>query len=62
MTFFFVRMKIWSNKGHAEKNKVTNLENLNLKLNFQVFMEEWLTDYRAKLMKKCQTLLKVAWS
>ena len=22
MTFFFVRMKIWSNKGHAEKNKV----------------------------------------
>ena len=62
MTFFLVRMKIWSNKGHAEKNKVTNLENLNLKLNFQVFMEEWLTDYRAKLMKKCQTLLKVAWS
>ena len=57
---FLVRMKIWSNKAHAEKNKVKNLGNLNLKQNFQVFMEEWLTDYRAKLMKKCQTLLKVA--
>ena len=22
-------------------------------------MEEWLTDYRAKLMKKCKVLLKV---
>ena len=25
----------------------------------QVFMDEWLTDYRAKLMKKCKTLQKV---
>merc|ERR1719154_293953 len=38
-----LRMKIWSNKGYAEKNKV--------------FMEEWLTDFRSKLMKKCKKLL-----
>ena len=31
----------------------------NFTQNPQVFMEEWLTDYRAKLMKKCKTLLKV---
>ena len=36
-------MKIWSNKGYAEKNKI--------------FMEEWLTDFRSKLMKKCKKLL-----
>merc|ERR1712126_794348 len=39
-----LRMRIWANKGYAEKNKV--------------FMEEWLTDYRAKLMKQCKNLLK----
>ena len=36
-------MKIWASKGHAEKNKV--------------FMEEWLTDFRSKLMRKCRKLL-----
>ena len=25
----------------------------------KVFLEEWLTDYRAKLMRKCKLLLKV---
>ena len=36
-------MKIWANKGHAERGKV--------------FMEEWLTDFRTKLMRKCKKLL-----
>ena len=26
----------------------------------KVFLEEWLTDYRAKLMRKCKILLKVS--
>ena len=38
-----VRMKIWENKKLAEQSKV--------------FMEEWLTEGRAKLMKKCKKLL-----
>ena len=38
-----LRMKIWGSKGYAEKSKV--------------FMEEWLTDFRSKLMKKCRKLL-----
>ena len=36
-------MKIWGNKSHAERSKV--------------FMEEWLTDFRTKLMRKCKKLL-----
>lgn len=36
-------MKIWESKKQAEIGKV--------------FMEEWLTDVRAKLMKKCKKLL-----
>ena len=36
-------MKVWASKGHAEKNKV--------------FMDEWLTDFRSKLMRKCKKLL-----
>ena len=38
-----LRMKIWESKKQAEIGKV--------------FMEEWLTDIRAKLMKKCKKLL-----
>ena len=38
-----MRMKIWESKKQAEIGKV--------------FMEEWLTDVRAKLMKKCKKLL-----
>ena len=40
---FYFRNKIWENKGHAERSKV--------------FMEEWLTDFRTKLMRKCKKLL-----
>ena len=36
-------MRIWANKAHAEMAKV--------------FMEEWLTDFRTKLIKKCKKLL-----
>ena len=36
-------MKVWSSRGYAERNKL--------------FMEEWLTDFRTKLLKKCQSLL-----
>ena len=38
-----LRMKIWESKKQAEIGKV--------------IMEEWLTDVRAKLMKKCKKLL-----
>ena len=38
-----LRMKIWENKKLAEHSKV--------------FMEEWLTEGRAKLLKKCKKLL-----
>ena len=38
-----IRMKIWENKKQAELSKV--------------FMEEWLTDGRAKLMRKCKKLV-----
>lgn len=38
-----LRMKIWDCKKTAEIGKL--------------FMEEWLTDTRAKLMKKCKKLL-----
>ena len=65
-SFIFTRMRIWANKGHAEKNKVNFVKLFKFfKIAgfthvCQVFMEEWLTDYRAKLMKKCKTLLKVS--
>ena len=39
-------------KNHNFQKKLQSRKN-------QVFMEEWLTDYRAKLMKKCRVLLKV---
>ena len=39
-------------KKHNIQKKLQSRKN-------QVFMEEWLTDYRAKLMKKCRVLLKV---
>ena len=39
-----LRMKIFANKRQAEISKI--------------FMEEWLTDSRAKLMKKCKKLLE----
>ncbi|XP_023337528.1 uncharacterized protein LOC111708396 [Eurytemora carolleeae] len=39
-----LRMKVWSARGYAERNKL--------------FMEEWLTDFRSNLLKKCQTLMK----
>ena len=38
-----LRRKIWENKKRAE--------------NVKLFMEEWLTDSRAKIMKKCKRLL-----
>jgi hypothetical protein len=37
-------MKVWASKSYAERNKL--------------FMEEWLTDFRTKLLKKCQKLMK----
>ena len=40
-------MKVWAAKGHAERTKV--------------FMEEWLTDFRTKLLKKCKKLLAQGW-
>ena len=40
----YFRMKVWSSRGYAERNKL--------------FMEEWLTDFRSNLLKKCQTLMK----
>ena len=40
-------MKVWAAKGQAERTKV--------------FMEEWLTDFRAKLLKKCKKLLAQGW-
>merc|ERR1711971_1507385 len=39
-----LRMKIWGNKVLAENNKV--------------YLEEWLTDLRATLLKKCKALMK----
>ena len=42
--FILTRMKVWSARGYAERNKL--------------FMEEWLTDFRSNLLKKCQTLMK----
>ena len=64
------RMKIWGNKVVAENNKVLKKENdmaekwLLLCFEFeilgQVYMEEWLTDCRATLLKKCKALMKVA--
>ena len=44
---YLTRMKIWAAKGQAERTKV--------------FMEEWLTDFRAKLLKKCKKLLVQGW-
>ena len=40
-------MKIWANKGQAERSKV--------------FMEEWLTDFRTKLLRKCKKLVTQGW-
>ena len=40
-------MKVWANKGQAERSKV--------------FMEEWLTDFRNKLLKKCKKLVAQGW-
>ena len=38
-----LRMKIFDNRKQAEVNKI--------------FMEEWLTDTRAKILKKCKKLM-----
>ena len=38
------RMKVWNSRGFAERNKL--------------FMEEWLTDFRSRLLKKCRGLME----
>ena len=63
------RMKIWGNKVLAENNKVKKDNGIAPKWNdffyvlkkkfWQVYLEEWLTDCRATLLKKCKALMKV---
>ena len=58
------RMKVWENKVLAENNKVLKYKACFLLLLLiliasKVYLEEFLTDYRASLLRKCKALMKV---
>ena len=57
------RMKVWENKVLAENNKVLKYKACFLLLLLiliasKVYLEEFLTDYRASLLRKCKALMK----
>ena len=55
-------MKVWGNKVLAENNKVLKYNTCFLLLILiasKVYLEEFLTDYRASLLRECKALMKV---